>query len=96
MRREQALQILAEHRREIEEFRVKSLAIFGSVARDEAGSDSDVDLLVEFDVPANFDQYMGLRLLLEALLDCRVDLVTKRGLKPRAKPYVERDAVYVA
>jgi predicted nucleotidyltransferase len=48
MRRDEALAILTAHQEELKEYGVKSLAIFGSVARDEARPDSDVDLLVEF------------------------------------------------
>lgn len=96
MQRDEVLRILAEHQGVIKGYGAKSLAIFGSVARDEASPDSDLDLLVEFEPPASFDRYMGLRIFLEDLLGCRVDLVTTRGLKARAKPYVESDAIYVS
>ena len=52
MRRDEVLRILREHRHELAQFRVTSLALFGSVARDEARADSDVELLVEFERPA--------------------------------------------
>jgi predicted nucleotidyltransferase len=52
MRRDEAPRLLAEHRDEIAGFGVSSLAVFGSVARDEAGADSDIDILVEFDPSA--------------------------------------------
>ena len=74
---------------------MKSLAVFGSVARGEAGPDSDVDILVEFEGRATFDRYMGLKFFLEDLLGRRVDLVTRKALKPRMRPYVEREAIYV-
>jgi len=74
----------------------KSLALFGSVARDEAGPESDLDLLLEFEGPATFDLFMGLKLFLEDLLGCRVDLVMQKALKPRMRPMVEREAVRVA
>jgi predicted nucleotidyltransferase len=52
MKRDQVLKILTEHRLELrDKFGVKSLALFGSVARDEASQTSDVDLLVEFEQP---------------------------------------------
>ena len=78
------------------EFRIKSLAIFGSVARDEARPDSDVDLLVEFDGPATFDRYMELKLFLEDLLGQPVDLVTRKGVRPELAPYIEQEARRVA
>jgi len=94
--REKLLQRLREHKDEIRRrFGVKSLAVFGSVARGEAGPESDVDILVEFEGRATFDRYMGLKFFLEDLLGTRVDLVTRRALKPRMRPYVEREAVYV-
>jgi len=48
MKRDEVLTILATHREQLEKLGVKSLSLFGSVARDEARFDSDVDLLVEF------------------------------------------------
>ena len=94
--REAVLRLLSQHREELRRrFRVKSMALFGSVARNEAGPQSDVDILVEFEGPATFDGYMELKFYLEDLLGCRVDLVTTRALKPRLRPYVEKEAVYV-
>jgi hypothetical protein len=93
--RDEILQCLAEHREELVGFGVKSLALFGSVVRGEAGPDSDLDILVEFEGPATFDQYMNLKFFLEELLGRSVDLVTRKALKPRLKAYVEREAVYV-
>ena len=96
MKRDEALQILSEHREDLKEFGVKRLAVFGSVARDEAGPESDVDVLVEFEGAATFDGYMGLKFFLEDVLGRRVDLVTRKTLKPRLAPHVEREAFYVA
>jgi predicted nucleotidyltransferase len=62
---------------------VRSLALFGSAARDALGPKSDVDLLVEFDGPTRFDDFMELKLLLEDRLGRRVDLLTPRALQPR-------------
>jgi predicted nucleotidyltransferase len=75
---------------------VRSLSLFGSVARDEATAESDVDILVDFGEPASFDAYMDLKFYLEDLLGARVDLVTERGLKPGVRPYVQQDAIRVA
>ena len=66
---------------------VAELSVFGSVARGEAGPDSDVDLLVAFDGPATFDRHMDLKLFLEELLGRRVDRVTELGL-PSIMPAV--------
>jgi len=75
---------------------VESLANFGSVARGESEVRSDLDVLVEFKAKPTFDSYMDLKLFMEELLGCEVDLVTRKALRPRIRPYVERDAVYVA
>lgn len=86
---------LNEHRVELEQFGVKTLAYFGSIARDEARPDSDVDILVEFGEPVTFRRFMRLKFWLEDLLHCRVDLVTRAALKPRLRPSIEREAIYV-
>ena len=71
------------------------LALFGSVARDTARADSDIDILVGFDGPATSDRYFGVQFFLEDLFGCGVDLVTERALRPELRPYIEREAVDV-
>lgn len=77
-------------------FDVARLSLFGSAARDELRDDSDVDILVEFNGPSTFEHYFGLKDYLEAKLERSVDLVTARGLKPRARRHVEKDLIRVA
>jgi predicted nucleotidyltransferase len=96
MKRDDALAVLRAHVGNLARFGVKSLALFGSVARDEAGPESDLDLLVEFEGRATFDNYMSLKLYLEDLLGSPVDLVMRKALRPRMVPAVEREAVRVA
>jgi predicted nucleotidyltransferase len=97
MRRNDAIGFLSSHRQELEErFGISSLALFGSVARDEAGPDSDVDLLVEFRETPGLAEYMGLKFWLEDRLGRRVDLVMEKALKPWARPLVEAEAIRVA
>ncbi len=93
MRREDVLRILAEHRAQIEAFGVRSLAIFGSVARDEAGPDSDVDILVGFDRPVGLFRFLDLKEYLEMILGRPVDLCTTGSLKARIRDQVLQDAV---
>lgn len=71
------------------------LALFGSFARGQATESSDVDILVTFDGPATSKSYFGVQFYLEDLLGRRVDLVTTKALRPRFRPYVEREAVRV-
>jgi hypothetical protein len=75
---------------------VTSIRLFGSVARDEATPDSDIDLLVDFDTPPTLFGFFRLRGFLEGLLQSPVDLVTETGLKDHARAGVERDAIRVA
>jgi len=96
VRREDVLRILADSRVETEKFGVRSLWIFGSVARDEAGPGSDVDVLVEFERSPSFNQYMGLKVFLEDLLAVPVDLATVKALKSCLRPRVESEAIRVA
>ncbi len=96
MSREEILNTLRAHREDLQRFDVRSLRLFGSVARAEARPGSDVDLLVGFGSPQTFASYMGLRIFLEDLLGVSVDLVTESGLRERARAQVERDAIRVA
>lgn len=90
------LTTLQKHRARLSEMGVKSLAVFGSVARGEAKKDSDVDILVEFAGPVTFDRFMDTKFYLEDLLGRRVDLVMPQAIKPRLKSRIQRDLVYVA
>jgi predicted nucleotidyltransferase len=58
MKRDAAIAILKQYEQSLKSLGVKSLALFGSVARDEAHSESDIDILVEFSEPPTFDRYM--------------------------------------
>ena len=75
---------------------VRRLALFGSVVRDEARPDSDVDLLVEF-LPGQktIDRFMTLADLLEAVLERRVELVTTEALSPFIGPHILAEAADV-
>ncbi|MFM6283097.1 MAG: nucleotidyltransferase family protein, partial [Dolichospermum sp.] len=83
MNRENLINLLKENLTTIKSYGVTSLALFGSFARDEAKSTSDLDLLVEFQGKVTFDQYMDLKFFLEDNLGLSVDLVTKKMLKPQ-------------
>lgn len=69
-----------------------NVRVFGSVARGEAGPDSDVDLLIDVGEKTSSWFPAGLILDLEDLLGRRVDVVTERALRPELRPYVLRDA----
>ncbi|BAW96759.1 DNA polymerase beta domain protein region [[Synechococcus] sp. NIES-970] len=86
---------LTKYRDQLEKFGVKSLALFGSTARDEATIDSDLDFLVEFDTELTFDIYMDFKFFLEELFNRRVDLVIKEDLKPQIRENILKQAIYV-
>jgi hypothetical protein len=74
--------VLAEHRTKLAELGVSRLQVFGSVARGEAGPESDVDLLVDLRSDLDLFDFIDVKLYLEAALGCRVDLVEAAALKP--------------
>ena len=95
MKRQVVLSTLQEHLEEINQFGVKSLALFGSIARDEGTPDSDLDFLVEFKGAATLDGYMGLKFFLEDLFNKEVDLVIKADLKPQIRENAINEAIKV-
>lgn len=97
MKRDEIIGFLSDRRQELaERFGVRSLVLFGSVARDEAGPESDVDLLVEFHETPGLTEYMSLKFWLEDLLGHPVDLVMRGALESWARPVVEAEAIRVA
>ena len=97
MNRAMILDLLNQHRDEfLKRFGARHLGLLGSAARDDLRVDSDIDVLVEFEGPATFDGYFDLKTYLEQLLGRPVDLVTKKGLRPRARRHVEKDLIRVA
>jgi uncharacterized protein len=95
MTRRTVITRIRRHRAQLEKLGVKSVSIFGSLARGEERPDSDIDILVEFRGRATFDRYMDTKFYLEELLGCRVDLVTPKAIKPRMKPYIMQDLILV-
>ncbi len=93
MTREEVQQRLSAQRRELAELGVRSLDIFGSVARGEAIPGSDVDLLVEFDRPIGLFHFFRVQRRLEQILGCGVDLVMRDAVKPQLRDRIFREAV---
>ena len=97
MKQDVVLQTLKQKNAELtKQFGVKSLQLFGSVARNEATSTSDVDLLVEFNRPVGYFGLFALQDYLEKLLGCPVDLGTPDSLKPRIRERVMGELIRVA
>jgi predicted nucleotidyltransferase len=78
----------------LERFTVKRIGVFGSCARGDESSDSDVDIIVELAEPT-FDNYMDLKFRLEEVLQRPVDLVMADTVKPRLKSIIEKEMIYV-
>jgi predicted nucleotidyltransferase len=95
MNREVVSRMLREQRAALEGLGIKSLALFGSAARGEASRGSDIDLLVEFSVPVGLFEFVRVKLVLEQILDCNVDLVTPDALRPSMKDDILKEALDV-
>lgn len=91
--RDEAIRRLQSIESEIRRLGVRRLALFGSVLRNEARPDSDVDVLVEF-IPAQktFDHFMALADLLEDTLEHPVEVVTTESLSPFIGPRIIAEA----
>lgn len=76
-----------------EKYKVKSIGIFGSYARNQETDKSDIDILVSFLEPVGWE-FIDLKEYLENLLGKKVDLVTEGALKPQLKEAVLREVVY--
>jgi len=96
MKKQQAIEILSNSKAFLtEKFGVTKIALFGSTARDTAQFNSDIDILIDFDSPANSKRYFGVLFYLEDLLQHPVDLVTEKALRPELRPYIEKETIYV-
>jgi predicted nucleotidyltransferase len=88
--------LLKHHQANLHQRGVRSLAVFGSLARGEETSASDIDVLVEFDRPVGLFEFIRLKLYLEELTGNPVDLVTPDALRPSMRTEILNEAVYVA
>jgi predicted nucleotidyltransferase len=97
VKKQEILDRLADHRDELRSSGVKSVALFGSAAKDKATDTSDVDLLVEFDRPTRLLALIRLKYRLEEMLQTdSVDLLTRDGLHPALKDRILAEAIDVA
>lgn len=87
---------LRQHRNEVlalaRQHQVRTLQVFGSVARGEDREDSDLDLIAEFEDNATLFNSFALQEALEALLEHRVEVATRQGLHPMIREQVLREA----
>ncbi len=96
MRRDSVLQILSKYKNDnFEKYGIDELGLFGSIARDEATSHSDVDICIKTRIP---DMFMMVHIKdeLQTLLSARVDIVRVRDkMNTFLKTRIQRDAIYV-
>lgn len=96
MNKQDAIDILRRHREDLRSHGIIHAALFGSVARGEAGPKSDLDILIELDPDLELDifAYAGLKRYVAELFKGRVDVVNKEALKPHLRQPISADAVY--
>jgi predicted nucleotidyltransferase len=94
---EEIKRILKERKEELRDrFKVKEIGVFGSYVRGEQRrKGSDIDILVEFEEPIGFLEFLGLEEYLSDLLGAKVDLVSRKALKPRIGGYILKEVVYI-
>lgn len=95
MRRQNILHCLNQDKRALKQYDVKTLSLFGSVAREEEKETSDVDILVTFNRPLGLFAFMELKDHLEGILDAHVDLVTEDALHPRLRSRILKESIHV-
>jgi uncharacterized protein len=97
MRRDRAITLLKEHEPELRHAGVGALFLFGSVARDQAGDASDIDVFFDPARPRGFTLFdlVALQQRMQEILGTNVDLITRNGIHPRRRPRIEAAAVQV-
>jgi predicted nucleotidyltransferase len=88
----EAKKILCKNKKELSKLGVRTLSLFGSVAKNKASAKSDIDILIDFDSKKGLFGFMGLKNYLEELLHCDVDLVTKSALHPALRKRILDEA----
>ena len=78
-----------------EKYGITKIGIFGSYSRGEQNIESDVDLLIEFEKPIGFFRFLAIEDYIEKKLGVKAELVTEDALKPRMKPHVLEEVIYV-
>ena len=96
MERDKVLALLKSHKRRLKKFGVRSISLFGSIARNKARKYSDIDLLVDFERPIGLFEFARLKMYLEELLGRKVDLVTPEALRKELRENILQEAIRAA
>ncbi len=95
-KKEEVISVLKEKRSDlIQKYHITRIGIFGSVIRDEAGPDSDIDILVDFNDDASLLDHSGLKIYLEKIFGEPVDVVPERSIRAELKSSILSDVVYI-
>jgi predicted nucleotidyltransferase len=78
----------------IRRYPIASIGLFGSIVRNDFSINSDIDIIVDFNKPIGIE-FVTLADELEKKLNCKVDLVSKAGIKPKYFKEIEPEIVYV-
>ena len=92
MQFQNAKQVISKNKNPLIQKGVKTLAIFGSVARQEEKKWSDIDILIDFDAKKGLFGFADIKNYLESILKCEVDLVSKNALHPALKKRILDEA----
>ena len=93
--REEILSLLAQNKSKLEnKFKVRRMALFGSYARGDQKSDSDVDILVDID-PSVGLEFVTFAEQIEQMLGLPVELISQRAIKPSKLRFIEQELIYV-
>jgi predicted nucleotidyltransferase len=95
MKKLDAIDLVQSHQQELRRLGVNALNLFGSVARDQANLQSDVDILVELDESVGFFEFFQIRHYLEDLFQCPVDLGTVDALKEHLRQPILEEVIHV-
>jgi predicted nucleotidyltransferase len=86
--------LIANKSQLISKYHLKSIAFFGSFTREDFTEDSDIDILIDYEEPLGIE-FIDLAEELEKILNHKVDLVSKNGVKPKYLKEIQKDLIYV-
>ena len=92
--KDEIIAFLKQNKQQIQEkYKVNSIALFGSFARDEATQNSDIDILI--DMAPSFDNFFDLKYFLEDEFKTTVDLGKEKNIRLLIKNKIQEDLIYV-
>ena len=94
--KEDIISLLRQSKAKLSSLGVRSIGLFGSFVRGESSSQSDIDILIEFNSDrVTYDNFIDTCFFLEELLNHEVEVVTADSISPYIKPYIMKEVEYV-